>query len=114
MLYQLEPSPLTITTDAAADKVQVTANTVAFLSGGFDSGILRIGTDADTVYTLDDSPATSATSTAQGSLASYAAHVKTQIEAQGYDTDCTHQTQCSSAPSSRPDSMTYPTPNCSA
>ena len=87
VLYQLEPSPLTITTDAAADKVQVTANTVAFLSGGFDSGILRIGTDADTVYTLDDSPATSATSTAQGSLASYAAHVKIQIEAQGYDTD---------------------------
>ncbi|MBA1331390.1 hypothetical protein QQ73_09590, partial [Candidatus Endoriftia persephone str. Guaymas] len=26
VLYQLEPSPLTITTDAAADKVQVTAN----------------------------------------------------------------------------------------
>jgi outer membrane protein OmpA-like peptidoglycan-associated protein len=77
---------LEITTDADPEKVQVTANTVAFLSGGFDRAIIRIGTNTDTVYNLDDSPAVSATTTAQGSVADYAAHVKTQVEAQGYDT----------------------------
>ncbi|RKZ67893.1 MAG: hypothetical protein DRQ44_05120, partial [Gammaproteobacteria bacterium] len=87
VLYQLRPSSLTIATDAAAEKVQVTENTVAFLSGGFDSGIIRIGTDVDTSYTLDDAPAVTASTTAQGSVADYASHVKSQIESVGYRTD---------------------------
>mgnify|MGYP001826147677 CR=1 FL=1 len=86
VLYQMQPSSLTITTDADEEKVQVTSSTVAFLSGGHDSGILRIGTNADTTYTLDDSPATSAATTAQADLAAYANHVKAQIEAQNYST----------------------------
>lgn len=87
VLYQLRPSALTITTDAAQEKVQVTENSVAFLSGGFDSGIIRIGTDVDTSYTLDDAPAVTASTTAQGSVADYASHVKSQVEAVGYTTD---------------------------
>ncbi len=87
VLYQMEPSTLTIRTDAAEEKVQVTTNTVAFLSGGFDSGIVRVGTDADTEYRLDDTPDNiTATTTAQGSVSAYATHVKSQIEAQGYTT----------------------------
>jgi len=84
VLYQLQPSALTITTDAAEDKVQVTPNTVAFLSGGFDNGIIRIESDTNTDYRLDTSPSVTATTTAQGSVPAYAQHVKTQVEAQGY------------------------------
>ncbi len=84
VLYQIQPSTLTITTDAPPEQVQTTTNTVAFLAGGFDSGIVRVGTDADTTYKLDTSPAVTAATTAQGSVAAYAAHVKTQIEAKGY------------------------------
>lgn len=88
VLYQLQPSTLTITTDAEAEKVQVTSNTVAFLSGGHDSGIVRIGSNVNTNYALDDAPAAvTASTTAQGSLAAYATHVKTQVDAQGYTTE---------------------------
>lgn len=87
VLYQMRPSNLSISSDAAAEKVHVTNNTVAFLSGGFDKGIIRIGTDTDTTYALDDAPAVTATTTAQGSVAAYAAHVKAQVDASGYSTE---------------------------
>jgi len=87
VLYQLQPSSLTIESDAPEEKVQVTENTVAFLSGGFDSGIIRIGTNADTNYTLDDSPAVTAVTTAKSSLAAYAGHVKSEVESKGYTTE---------------------------
>ena len=87
VLYQLRPSTLTITTDAAPEKVQVTANTVAFLSGGFDRAFVRVGTDTDTTYNLDNDPAAVVSNTtAQGSLAAYATHVELDIRAQGYNT----------------------------
>ena len=86
VLSQFQPSPLNITTDAAAEKVFVTQNTVALISGGLDSGIIRIATNTDTIFSLDDAPTViTATTTAQDSLANYAAHVETQIEAQGYN-----------------------------
>ncbi|PCJ19963.1 MAG: hypothetical protein COB04_05100 [Gammaproteobacteria bacterium] len=86
VLYQLEASELTISTDAADTEVRTTTNTVAFLSGGFDRGIIRVGTNANTQYQLDDSPSVvTATTTAQTDLSAYALHVKTQIEAKGYD-----------------------------
>jgi len=86
VLAQFQPSALNITTDAAAEKVFVTQNTVSLISGGLDSGIIRIGTNANTTFSLDDAPnVITATTTAQDSLASYAAHVETQIEAQGYN-----------------------------
>lgn len=88
VLYQLQPTPLNITTDADPNKVQVSDNAIAFISGGHDAGIIRIGTNANTDYTLDNTPNTiTASTTAQDSLANYANHVKTQIEAKGYDTD---------------------------
>jgi len=86
VLSQFQPSPLSITTDAAAEKVFVTQNTVALISGGRDSGIIRVATNTDTVFSLDDAPnVVTATTTAQDSLANYAAHVESQIEAQGYN-----------------------------
>lgn len=86
VLYQMQPSTLTISTDAPPEQVQTTTNSVAFIAGGFDSGIVRIGTDADTTYKLDTFPAVNAVTTAQGSLGAYATHVNTQIEAKGYRT----------------------------
>lgn len=86
VLYQLQGSELTISTDAEPTEVQTTPRTVAFLGGGHDSGIIRVGENQATVYTLDDSPATSANTTAQGDLAAYAAHVATAVAAQGYTT----------------------------
>ncbi len=87
VLYELQPTALIIEKDAPNDKVHTTDNTVAFLSAGFSSSIIRIGSDADTNYTLNDSPAVSISTTAQGSLESYAAHVDSLIEAEGYLTD---------------------------
>ena len=86
-LYQLQPTPLVITSDAPANKVHTDENTIAFLSGGFDSGIIRIGTDTDTPYTLNDSPSVNIATTAQGSLESYATHVDTLVQAEGYRTN---------------------------
>ncbi len=87
VLYELQPSELTIETDAPSEKVHITDNTIAFLSAGFSSSIIRISSDADTNYTLNDSPSVSISTTAQGSLDTYAAHVSGLIEAEGYLTN---------------------------
>ena len=83
MLYQLRPSTLTITTDAQADEVMTTSNTVAFHGSGFAHAVIRVGENTDTDYVLDDSH--TASTTAQASLETYANHVKNQIIAEGYD-----------------------------
>jgi flagellar motor protein MotB len=86
VLYQLQPTSLTIESNAPEEKVQVTKNTVAFLSGGFDSGIIRIGTNTNTSYTLDSAPAVTVATTAKSSIAAYADHVKSEVESKGYST----------------------------
>lgn len=86
VLYQLQGSDLDIQTDASDSEVKTTPRTVAFLSGGHDRGIIRVGKNEATDYTLDDSPATSASTTAQADLAAYAAHVASTVAAQGYNT----------------------------
>lgn len=84
VLYQLEGSSFTITTDAQPTEVHTTNRTVTFLGGGHDSGIIRVGTNADTIYKLDDSPDVSVTTTAKAHLNAYATHVRDEIIAKGY------------------------------
>jgi outer membrane protein OmpA-like peptidoglycan-associated protein len=84
VLYRMQPTPLTITTDATAEEVTTTENSVAFKGGGFDRALVRVGTNADTDYVLHASH--TATTTAQASLQAYATHVSAQIAAEGYDT----------------------------
>lgn len=83
-LYHLDPSELAISSDAAPEKVHVTNNTVAFLGGGSTSGIIRLGTNADTDYVLNDT--TTINTTAQASLSGYGTHVKTLVDGEGYTT----------------------------
>ena len=64
-----------------------TPRSVAFIGGGFDRGIIRIGQNQNTVFSLDDAPAAvAANTTAQADLAAYAAHVATTIATQNYTT----------------------------
>jgi outer membrane protein OmpA-like peptidoglycan-associated protein len=86
VLYQLEGSDLTITTDADASKVQTTKHTVAFLGGGYDRGVVRVGVNAATTYNLDNAPPTSASTTPQADLSAYAIHVSESIKTKGYKT----------------------------
>jgi outer membrane protein OmpA-like peptidoglycan-associated protein len=84
VLFRLQPSPLTITTDAdVPDEVVTTENSIAFQGGGFDRALIRIAQDSNTDYVLDGSH--TASTTAQGSLETYANHVRDQIIAEGYD-----------------------------
>jgi hypothetical protein len=83
-LYHLDRSELEISSDAEPEKVHVTNNTVAFLGGGSTSGIIRLGTNADTSYVLNDS--TTINTTAQASLSGYGTHVKTLVDGEGYTT----------------------------
>ncbi|MEM7240376.1 MAG: OmpA family protein, partial [Pseudomonadota bacterium] len=85
LLYEPSDRTFTITTDADADKVQTTPNTVAFLGGGFDSAVIQMDSDTNTDYVFNGS--TTINTTAQGALPAYAAHVETQVEAAGYDAD---------------------------
>jgi len=84
VLYRMRPTPLTITTDAPAEKVITTENSVAFKGGGFDRAIVRVGTNVDTDYVLHASH--TAVTTAKASLQAYATHVSTTIAAEGYET----------------------------
>jgi hypothetical protein len=78
-------TPLNITTDAPPEKVQTGDNTVAFIGAGFDRSLIRIGTNTDTVYRLDDAPQPKeAVTTAKPSLQEYAEHVKTEVQDLGY------------------------------
>ena len=87
VLFQLQGSDLTITENPDSPAVVTTPHSVAFIGGGFDRGIIRIGENQNTVYSLDDAPsAVSATTTAQADLAAYAAHVASTIAAQNYTT----------------------------
>ncbi len=84
VLYRLQRTDLTITTDADAEEVYTTSNSVAFLGGGFHFGIIRISKNVDTNYVINDS--ITANTTAQDTLDNYANHVKDQIEQAGYRT----------------------------
>ena len=84
VLYRMRPTPLTISTDAPAEKVITTENSVAFKGGGFDRAMVRVGANVDTDYVLHASH--TAVTTAKASLQAYAAHVSAQIAAEGYDT----------------------------
>ena len=84
VLYELKPTPLTITTDAPAEKVITTENSVAFKGAGFDRALVRVGKNVDTDYILHASH--TANTTAKASLQAYATHVGAQIAAEGYDT----------------------------
>lgn len=81
LLYRPTPRTFTITTDADASKVQTTSNTVAFLGGGFDRAVIQVDTDANTDYVFN--PSTTVSTTAQGSVSAYAAHVAAQVNAAG-------------------------------
>ncbi|WP_428241190.1 OmpA family protein [Gynuella sp.] len=86
VLYQLEGSELTISTDANTSEVKTTPHTITFLGGGFDAGIIRVGQTTAIDYQLDDDPApVTASTTAQGDLATQATHVRDQVQAVGYD-----------------------------
>ncbi|MEM7686324.1 MAG: OmpA family protein, partial [Pseudomonadota bacterium] len=76
-LYDPGPRTFTITTDAPADKVHTTSNTVAFIGGGFDKAVIQVGTNVNTDYVFNGS--TTVSTTAQGDLAAYAAHVHTEV-----------------------------------
>ena len=85
VLYQLQPSELTITTDAADSEVRTTSNTITFLGGGHDRGIVRVGQTDATDYQLDTDPGTvTASTTAQAGLEAQANHTRDQIIASGY------------------------------
>lgn len=81
LLYEPSSRTFAIQTDADASKVQTTSNTVAFLGGGFDRAIIQVDTDANTDYVFNGS--TTVSTTAQGSVAAYAAHVAAQVNATG-------------------------------
>jgi len=84
LLYDPAPRSFTITTDADPDKVHTTSNTVAFLGIESDRAIIRMDTDAATDYVFNGSITVS--TSAQGSVSAYAAHVKTRVDAEGYRT----------------------------
>lgn len=81
LLFEPADATFTITSDAPADKVRTGSNTVTFLGGGFDRAIIQVDTDAATSYVFNGT--TTVTTTAQGSVAAYAAHVATQVQATG-------------------------------
>ncbi|HSF94895.1 MAG TPA: OmpA family protein [Thermohalobaculum sp.] len=81
LLYRPTPRTFQITTDAPADKVQTTTNTISFQGGGFDRAVIQVDTDVATDYRLNAS--TTVSTTAQGSVSTYADHVAAQINAAG-------------------------------
>jgi hypothetical protein len=86
VLFELQGSDLTISETPDSPSVVTTPRSVAFIGGGFDRGVIRVGENLNTVFGLDDSPATSATTTAQADLAAYAVHVAATIAALNYTT----------------------------
>lgn len=82
VMASAQPSTLQISTDAPNDKVRVGPNTVAFVGGGFDAAVIRIGENSNTAYVLDGS--NTASTTAKANLADYAAHVRDTIAGLGY------------------------------
>lgn len=85
LLYRITPQTFNITTDAPSDKVKVGTNTVAFIGGGFDRGLIQIDDNSNTTYNLNGTT-NSVDATAQADLAAYANHVKTLVEGENYDT----------------------------
>ncbi|WP_201742115.1 hypothetical protein [Mangrovicoccus ximenensis] len=81
MLYRPSDRTFAITTDAAPEKVQVTDKTVTFLGGGFDRAVIQVDADSATDYVFN--PSTTVSTTAQGSVPSYADHVAAQVNAAG-------------------------------
>ncbi|ATG50807.1 hypothetical protein CFK38_04155 [Brachybacterium vulturis] len=79
LLYAPPRDSFEISTDAPEDAVVTTDRTVAVLGGGFARGMIRIDTDEDTAYRLHDTLTIS--TTAQGDLEAYAAHVAAEIDA---------------------------------
>lgn len=84
VLYEPTPRTFDITTDAPADRVHTTSNTVAFLGSPDDFATIQIDTNADTSYVFNGS--TTVSTTAQDDLNAYAAHVEAQVQAAGYTT----------------------------
>lgn len=75
--YHLNLSELDITTTATTEKVHVTNNTIAFIKGSSDSGIIRIANNDNIDYKLNES--ISVNTTIQSDLETYATHVETEI-----------------------------------
>lgn len=82
MLYDIEPSTLSISVDPAHSSVQTTNNTVAF-KGGFGSAIIRIAENKAEDYKCNDDItfATTASTSTTEALTQYAISVKEQIHA---------------------------------
>lgn len=85
LFYRPTPRTFNITTDADADKVHTTSNTVAFIGGGFDNAIIQVDSNTNTDYVMNGS--TTVTTTAQSDLPTYATHVGDRIRAEGFTTE---------------------------
>lgn len=78
MLYEAPRDSFEITTDAPEDQVVTTDRTIAFLGAGFARGIIRIDSNTDTSYRLNDT--LTIDTTAQTDLDAYADHVAARID----------------------------------
>lgn len=85
LLYSITPLDFNITSDAPSEKVRTGLNTIAFIGGGFDRGVLKVASNEGTTYVLNDENAVVAEASTSD-LADYAARVKDLIEAKNYDT----------------------------
>lgn len=79
VLYEAPRDSFEITTGAPESRVVTTDRTVAFVGTGFARGLIRIDTNEDTSYQLNDT--LTVDTTAQADLDAYAAHVAAQISA---------------------------------
>ncbi len=88
LLYDHGDRSFVIEENSDSPNVETTDRTVSFLGGGFDSAVIQMDSDTATDYVFNGS--TTVNTTGQGSLTAYSAHVKTQVDAEGYDTYLMH------------------------
>ncbi|MEQ6889429.1 OmpA family protein [Halomonas sp. CS7] len=97
LVYSPPETSLAISSDAPASQVLTTSRSVAFTFTATANGLLAIRDDAATDYVLNSG--TTVSTSAQGDLAAYAEHVKSQVDAAGGFTTRLHAPHQEGVPS---------------